>query len=281
MKRLFLLLFGLLLAAVSSLAAAAGQPTLSVGLFPNLSARQLVETYQPLREFLEQRLGRPVMLYTAPDFKSFVSRTQHGEYDIIVTAPHFARLAQVDGGYQPLFAYRSDITAALVVPGNSRISGFAQLHGTKIIAPDRLALVTMLGLKLLHDHGLDAGRDYTLQETATHGNVALAVQRGEAQAGIIGALPLKQLPENTSRQLHVLSLTPAVPSQMLLAHPGLASKQLQQLKDAMLQFEQSDAGQKFFQSTGFAGLKALSAADLKQLDPYAKEVKRMLELPVK
>jgi len=219
------------------------------------------------------------MLYTAPDFKSFVSRTQNGEYDIIVTAPHFARLAQIDGGYQPLFAYRSDIAAALVVPANSRINGFAQLRGTKIIAPDRLAIVTMLGLKLLRDHGLDAGRDYTLQETTTHGNVALAVMRGEVQAGIIGVLPLKQLPENTSRQLRVLSLTPAVPSQMLLAHPGLAANQIQQVKEALLQFEQSAAGQKFFQSTGLAGLKPVSAADLKRLDPYAKEVKRILELP--
>ncbi|BCB28689.1 hypothetical protein SKTS_35750 [Sulfurimicrobium lacus] len=279
MKRLFTLLVGLLLATISCHVPAAGQQTLSVGLFPNLSARQLVETYQPLREFLELRLGRPVMLYTAPDFKGFVSRTQSGEYDVIVTAPHFARLAQIDAGYQPLFAYRSDITAALVVPAGSRIGSFAQLRGAKIIAPGHLALVTMLGQKLLHDHGLDAGRDYALQETATHGNVALAVLRGEAQAGIIGVLPLKQLAENTTRQLRILSLSPAVPSQMLLAHPALAANQIQQIKEALLQFEQSPAGQKFFQSSGLAGLKPVSAADLKQLDPYAKEVKRLLDQP--
>lgn len=277
MKRIFLLLIGVLLAAVSCAAVAAGQQALSVGLFPYLSARQLVDTYQPLREFLEQRLGRPVMLYTAPDFKSFVRRTQGGEFDVIVTAPHFARLAQVDGGYLPLFTYRNDIAAAVVVRKNGPVNDIAQLRDTRIIAPDRMAIVTMLGLKLLHEHGLDAPRDYLLQETATHGNVALAVLSGEAQAGIIGALPLKQLPENTSRQLHILALTPAIPSQMLLASPGLAANQVQQIRDALLQFEQGTAGQKFFQSTGLIGFKPISAADLKQLDPYAKEAKRLME----
>lgn len=280
MKRLFLLLAALLLAA-SCVAAAAEPRTLTVGLFPNLSARLLVETYQPLREYLEQRLGHPVMLYTAPDFRSFVSRTQNGDYDIVITAPHFARLAQIDGGYQPLFAFRNDITAALVTLNDSRIRDFAQLRGSKVITPGPLAIVTMLGLKMLHDHGLDAGRGFTLQETTTHGNVALAVVRGEVEAGIIGTLPLKQLPENISRQLHVLSLTPAVPSQMLLAHPGLAPDQIRQIKDALLQFEQSAAGKKFFLSTGFAGLKTLDNTDLKRLDPYAKDVKRMLETPSK
>lgn len=279
MKRLFLLLFGLLLAAASWIATAAGQQPLTIGLFPNLSTRLLLETYQPMRDFLEQKLGRPVILYTAPDFNSFVSRTQNGEYDLIVTAPHFARLAQTETGYQPLFAYRSNITAAIVVAKNSRFTDPGMLAGQKIAAPDRIALVTMLGLKMLRDKGLEPGRDYKFHWAGTHGNVALAVQRGETAAGIIGTLPLKQLPESISRQLHVLSLSPAIDSQMILAHRHLTSTQTQQLKDALLQFEQSPGGQQFFRTTSLTGLKSLNTENLKQLEPYAKEVKRMLELP--
>lgn len=278
MKKLLLPLIALLLATSSCLAAGTGQPTLSLGLFPYLNARQLVSTYQPLRAFLEQQLGRPVMLYTAPDFSNFVSRTQGGEYDVILTAPHFARLAQIDGGYRPMFAFRNEINADIVVPGNSP-RDFTTLRGAKIIAPDGIALVTMLGVKMLRDHGLETGRDYTLLETATHGNVALAVAQGEAQAGIMSARVLKTLPESTSNQLHVLEQSPTVPAMMLLAHPRLTAKQVQLIKDALLQFEQSPTGQVFFQSTGLAGFKPANADDLKQLDPYAREVKRMLERP--
>lgn len=279
MNLFFRFLLGLLLTAASCLAAAASQQPLSIGLFPNLSTRLLLETYQPLREFLEQQLKQPVMIYTSPDFNSFISRTQSGEYDIIVTAPHFARLAQTDAGYQPLFAYRNNITAAVVVRKDSQINDVSQLRGAKIAAPDRLAMVTLLGLKLLQERGLEAGRDYAFQWTTTHSNVALAVLRGDAAAGIIGIMPLKQLPENISRQLQLLTATPSAPSQMLLAHQRLSSDQLLQFKAAMLQFEQSEAGQKFFKSSGLAGLKPLGSNDLKPLDPYAREVKRMLESP--
>lgn len=276
MRRLGLILFGLLLTIASF--AAAGQQTLSIGLFPNLSTRLLLETYQPLRDFLEQRLAHPVTLYTAPDFNSFIERSQKGEYDLIVTAPHFARLAEADAGYQPMFVFQNKLSAAIVVPKNSPITGISELRGAKIAAPDRLALVTMLGMKLLHDHGLESNKDYAFQWTATHGNAALAVQRGEAQAGLIGILPLKQLPESISRQLQILSVTPAVPSQMLLVHRRLDSAQRQRIKDSLLAFEQSEAGQQFFKATGLKGFQPVSTSDLKQLDPYAREVKRMQEL---
>jgi phosphonate transport system substrate-binding protein len=257
----------------------ASPPALSIGLFPNLSTRLLLETYQPMREFLEQKLGRPVMLYTAPDFSSFVSRTQKGEYDLVITAPHFARLAQTDAAYQPLFAYRHSITASVVVAKNSPISDLGMLKNQKIAFPDRLAIVTMVGLKMLHDKGLEAGKDYDIHWAGTHGNVALAVQRGQTAVGIIGSLPLKQLPEAISQQLSVLSVSPAIDSQMILAQQSLTSEQLKQVKAALLQFEQSPAGQQFFRATSLAGLKPLDAEDLKQLDPYAREVNRMLELP--
>lgn len=267
-----------LLALLPGLSSAAPQ-TLSFGLFPNLSTRLLLETYQPMREFLEQKLGRPVTLGTAPDFNSFVGRTQNGEYDLIVTAPHFARLAQTESGYQPLFAYRNDITAVIVVAKDSRYTELDMLAGQKIASPDRIALVTMLGLKMLRDKGMEPGKNYNFHWAGTHGNVALAVQRGETAAGIIGTLPLKQLPDNISRQLRVLSVSPAIDSQIILAHQRLAPAQLQQIREALLQFEQSTVGQQFFRTTGLAGLKPLNANDLRQLDPYAKEVKRMLELP--
>ncbi len=279
MKSWFAVLPGLLFALASWTASAASTDALRMGLFPNLSTRLLLETYQPMREFLEQRLGRPVILFTAPDFNSFVSRTQSGEYDLVVTAPHFARLAQTESGYQPLFSYRNNITAAIVVAKNSRFTDLNALKGQKIAAPDRIAVVTMLGLKMLRDEGLEANKNYHFHWAGTHGNVALAVLNGEAAAGILGMLPLKQLPENVSRQLHVLSISPAIDSQMILAHQRVEPGSLQQIREALLQFERSPEGQKFFRTTSLAGLKPIGTGDLKQLEPYAKEVRRMLEPP--
>lgn len=271
----------LLLVLLVFLPGPAGAATgeLAIGLLPNLSTRLLLGTFKPMREFLENKLGRPVTLYTSPDLSNFVSRTQNREYDLIVTAPHFARLAQTDAGYQPLLSFRSNIFAVVVVAKNSRFTSLDMLSGETIAAPDRLALVTMAGLKMLHGKGLEPGGDYDLLWTRTHGNVALAVQRGEAAAGIMGILPLKQLPDSISRQLRVLSTTPAVNSQVIMANQHLTADQQQQIKEALLQFEQSPEGQQFFRSTHLDGFKPLGTNDLLQLDPYAKEVRRMMEPP--
>lgn len=276
MKRLVILLPGLLL-CLASWAATAQE--LNVGLIPNLSTRQLLEIYQPLRTYLEQQLRRPVTLYTSPDFNSFVNRTQNGEYDLVITAPHFARLAQTDAGYQPLFAYRNEITAVVVVAKNSNISQLAQLRGGKIVAPGPIAIVSMLGLALLRENGLEEKRDYEFQWATSHSNTAQAVLHGDARAGVIGNLPLKQLPQDISSQLRVLAHSSVIPPLILLAHKRITPPEVQQIKKALLQFEHSESGQKFFASNGLVGLRPVQADDLKSLEPYAREAKRLLELP--
>lgn len=152
-----------------------------------------------------------------------------------------------------------------------------QLRGATIAAPERITLVAMLGQRLLREQGLEAGRDFTLQWTSSHGNAALAVLRGDAQAGIIGILPLKQLPESVSRQLRVLTLSPSLRSQMLLTHPRLPPEETRRIREALLRFEQEEAGRKFFQSSGLGGFDALTVEDIKAFEPYAAEVRRALD----
>ena len=50
-------------------------PPLSFGVFPNLSARQVVEIYRPLAQALEKHLKREVVIYSARDFRTFAQRT--------------------------------------------------------------------------------------------------------------------------------------------------------------------------------------------------------------
>lgn len=272
-------LFGFFLLFVMVLPARAEpHSSLSIGLFPNLSTRLLLETYQPMREYLEQKLGRPVTFYTGSDFSNFVGRTQNGEFDLVITAPHLARLAQVSAGYRPLFTYRNDITTVMVVQKNSKVTQLSQLRGTRIASPDRIALVTMQGIKMLRDEGLVVDKDFSFQWTATHGNVALAVQRGEVAAGLMGEIPLRQLPENSSRNLRILATSPTVTSQILMAHARLTNKQVQEVKEALIQFEASESGQNFFKSSKLYGLRTVREDELKSLDPYVKEIKRMLDL---
>ena len=130
------------MAAFSRHATAAETTTkpLEIGIIPNISTHALFAAYQPLRLYLEQQLGRPVILLTAPDFKTFYERTGKGDYDLAITPPHLARLAEIESGYVPLTTYQNGLDAILLVAKNSPIRAVAELRGKNIGVPDLLAL---------------------------------------------------------------------------------------------------------------------------------------------
>jgi ABC-type phosphate/phosphonate transport system substrate-binding protein len=62
----------LLLAALAGAAAAqqAASPAFVLGVLPNVSARVIATTYQPMQAYLQRELGRPVEVATAQDFRA-------------------------------------------------------------------------------------------------------------------------------------------------------------------------------------------------------------------
>ena len=105
-----------LCSALVSLGALAAQPaTFRIGVAPHSSARVIVGMYQPLRTHLEQALGQPVDIVTAPDFTEFARRAMQQQYDLAITTGHQARLLQTDAGYLPLLTYQSDFRAVALV----------------------------------------------------------------------------------------------------------------------------------------------------------------------
>ena len=108
--------------AFTLIADANARPTdtpLIFGVFPNMTARQTLEIYQPLASLMEKRLQRRVAIYSARDFKTFVEHTRQGDYDILLTAPHLAWLARQDAGYRPLLKYARPTRGLLVVKNTS------------------------------------------------------------------------------------------------------------------------------------------------------------------
>ena len=255
---------------------AADVKPLEVGIFPYISARALLNMYQPVRLYLEKTLHRPVQFYTAPDFKAFIEHTQRGEYDLILTAPHFARLAQTDAGYVPLLGYTKELRGVVVVAKNSPISSLYDLRGKTIALPNRLALVSITGLQLLHDN-LPPDNKLQLVTETSHSNALLSVQRGDSDAAITEMVVLSQMPAGMRNSVRILATTVPLSQVMYLGHPRLGEKYLQQIKAALLQFAASPSGEAFLEASGYDKLQPIPEASLKSMDPYVKELKRLLE----
>ncbi|MBI5752032.1 MAG: phosphate/phosphite/phosphonate ABC transporter substrate-binding protein [Hydrogenophilales bacterium] len=264
----------------TSLAAPAVQAAdfrpLDMGVFPYLSTRALLDLYQPVRAYLAQEMGRPVNLFTAPNYKAYTDETQRGVYDIVVTPPHFARLAQRGAGYIPLAMYTRELRGMVVVARDSPIQGLPALKGKRIATPNQLALVTIMGRQLLRDSGLDAEGSASIRDVASHNNAVLAVQNGEVEAAIISSTALAQMPAELQNGVRVIAQTVPVPHVMYLAHPRLGQS-IKHIKAALLKFPETAAGRAFLHDAGFEGMRPIDEADLKSMDPYLKELKRLLE----
>ncbi|MBW8306479.1 MAG: phosphate/phosphite/phosphonate ABC transporter substrate-binding protein [Thiobacillus sp.] len=269
------LVWALLLIASIQPAFGADKP-LSFGVFPHLTARQTIETYRPLAYVVEKRLQRPIVIYTARDFKTFVERTRQGEYDILMTAPHLAWLARQEAGYRPLLKYVRPVRGLLVVKADSPLDSLGALRGRTIATADPLAVVALALHAELAAHGLRQAIDYQTTDSGSHLNAAMQVINGRADAAMIGLHPYKLMPPELRRQVRVLAETPSLSSLMYLAHPRRGAAAGQAVRQALREFAASPAGQAFMQSGGYGGFAEVDGDELRAFRSYALQAQDIL-----
>lgn len=252
-------------------------PPLQMGLLPYLSGERLFEYFLPMKDYLEVKLKRRIILSTAPDFITYVQRAARGEYDIYQTAPHFALLAEVEHGYRRVGKLTRELDGDVVVGLNSPVKRVEDLRGRIVITPDALAITSMLGEHLLKDHGLNPGRDYRLVRANSHNNAILTVHHGDADAALTSAAVFEQLAPETKHQLRVLAKTRKVPHMMVMAHRRIPPAEYQRLKTALLAFTRNGPGQKFFKITGYSDIGPITDADMERVQPFLTDLKDRLK----
>lgn len=250
---------------------------LEIAILPYLSTRAVLSTYAPMQHYLERRLQRPVLLVTAPDMQTFVERTQHGMYVYLITAPHFARYAQQEAGYRLFLRVDRTLHGTLVVSKGSDIHSISDLRGKVVATPDKLAIVSMLGVELLRNHGLQPGKDVEVRVTTSHNSAVLSVQRGEAAAAVTSVTALKQMPDSLRDSVKELAITAQVPHLMFLAHGRIPIAEVDKIARILQEFaENSPEGKAFISDTGYVGLRKPTAEELVPLDPFVQDLKKLI-----
>lgn len=269
------LIFAFLIAFPAALFAM--PPPLQMGLLPYLSGERLFEYFLPMKDYLEAKLKRRIVLSTAPDFKTYVQRAARGDYDIYQTAPHFALLAEVEHGYRRVARLTRDLNGDVVVRRDSPVRHIEELRGRTVITPDALAITSMLGEELLKDHGLAPGKAYRLLRTASHNNAIMTVYRSQADAAFSSAEVLEKLPPEITRELRVLAKTRRVPHMMVMAHRRLPQAEYDRLRTALLAFTHDGPGRKFFEATGYGDIGPITDTDMARLRPFLTDLKDRLK----
>lgn len=260
-------------------ALAASHTMLEMGVFPYLSPRAVLAVHAPMKEYLEAQLARPVNMSTAPGFKDMYERTRGGEYDVVILPPHLARLAQIEAAYVPVAIYSKVLKGLIVVRRDSPYQKIGDLAGKSIIAPDRLAMVTFIGMQHLREQGLQAGAHYTLFTSTSHSSAAFSVMQKEFDAAVTERAAFeKQIPNEIRNNLRVLATMGSVPHVMFMAHSRLGREQIERLRETLIRFAvESAEGRQFIEKGGWEGIRAVTDADMRAMDVYIPELRRLLE----
>jgi len=271
--RIYLILSLMLLSAVNALA----DNFFIIGVAPHSSARVILEMYQPLRHYLEKALSMPVEIVTAPDFDTFARRGVEQEFDLAITTGHQARLFQTDAGYIPLLTYKADFKAVALVTTDSPIRKPSDLRGKQVLGLSPASLVTLWGLHWLKQNRLDTS---SVKYVSASDSVAQLILSGDAAAGFMSQSNYQNLAPDVRRQLRILAESKAMAGRVYLLNRRHAALQ-KRIETALWAFAATPEAATYFKSHQLEGYRALRPNELKEMEPYANVVRKILKSKTK
>lgn len=269
------ILLAITLLHFSAFRVAAEPQALSIGIMPFNSTLALFKIHQPIRLQLQEALGRPVELFTAPDYPSYLKDCLAGRFDLLIAGPHLGVMS-MESGYQPMLQYKTRLQPVIVVKKGAPINNINDLKGKRVGLPSSLSVSSIAGIKWIQDHGLKIGTDITLIEESSHGSAVAAVAVGTLDATLTTHTPLKQMPKDVLDQVDIFPSDVQTSHLMTLANKRLGSKEIERIRTALLALQNLPAGQAFFESTGYLGYEPVSNTDIANMQPYIAITRNVL-----
>jgi phosphonate transport system substrate-binding protein len=255
--------------------ARAQTPPLEFGLAPYISVRPMMTLFEPMAAFLEKRLGRSVLLVTAPSLREFDARVLAGRYELAMLAPQAARLAQREAGYVPLLRVSDDLYGVFLVPEESPLRSLRELGHAPIAFPDRFTETAHLGREAVAALGVTP--DWIVYAPGFQDSLPMSLRRGEHEVALMNGSAFYQMKPEQKEGVRVLGETQRIAHVMFLVHPRTPAVQQALIRDAIQEFWLSPEGQRFGVQSGLTGVRPPTEEELKTLDPLAREHKRLLD----
>ena len=247
-------------------AIAASSPPLRLGTLPVVSTRTAFEIYSPLMNHLERVLRRKVELETPPNFRTLYQRIREKGFDVLVSPPHIARLAQTKFGWQPLAMCHPEHLSVLMVMDGGGPKTLEEIRGKTIAVLDKSALVVMIMMQALSKKGLVMERDFSLMETRNYESSQIAVRQGIAQAMVARSQGIIDV--NERERMRVLFEAGALPGYVIIAAPSLDNSDVQLLRRELRAFSGTADAQALLKKLGYEEFIPVTEQAMTRLDPY-------------
>lgn len=172
-----------------AMAADANPDVLKVALLPDENASALIKRNQPLKDYLEETLGKEIELIVTTDYSSMIEAMRFGRIDLGYFGPLSYVMAKSKSDIEPFAAMVVDgkptYRSIIIANADSGVESYADIKGKNMAYGDRASTSSHLIPKtvLLETAGLKADRDYEAHFVGSHDAVAVNVANGNAQAG--------------------------------------------------------------------------------------------------
>ena len=247
---------------------AAQSSEVEFGVYPFLSPSELAVQFSPLKDYITKSLGRPTTLVSAPDFTSFIERTQKGEYDIIFTAPHMGRLAEKRDGYRRVVQTGYQIEIVVLGRRQGNVRSIEDLRGRSIAIGSRTSMTYQIIDQALRVKGLVLEKDVRVVETQSFSNVLHALMRKEADAGGTGTLLWDAASDEYKKELVEVFKAPPTPGFLILAHPRIGRANIRKLQEALTVFKNTPEGAAYFERTRQVDFRPINDATMRRIEPF-------------
>jgi phosphonate transport system substrate-binding protein len=268
-------------AALAPVVQAADEP-LVLGVFPRFNAADTTTRYTPVAAYLQERLGRKIVLVTSKDFQSFWQGIEERRYEIVqYNQYHYIRSAKT---YQVIAHNKefgkSTMAGALYVRKDSGITSLAQLRGrTVMFGGGEDAMIAYIApVYMMLQAGLKKD-EFKSQFAVTPINSVIGVYRKQADAAGTGDNVVGQ-PVITNA-INMDELTPLAVSEQLLHLPWAVKRTMparlrEVIQSSLVDLENSEAGKNVLKA---ALLTGIGKADDKDYEPHRKMVRAVMGTP--
>ncbi|KHG33613.1 PhnD/SsuA/transferrin family substrate-binding protein [Sulfurospirillum sp. MES] len=249
--------------------------SLKIGIAPHSSARIIYDVHRDLKTFLEHYFNRPVQILSAKTFSDFADTCDQGDtYDLIITSPNLAYLAQHQAHYVPLMTYTKGLETIILSKTSSLLKDHPKT--VKIAGQDPVSYATLCGEEWLEQQGYVPGRNliYSYYISASD-SLATLLLKNQVDLIIISLPNYLRLDQELQNQLFVVYHSSPKPGRIFLAK---ASKgiTIEEWRNALVAFSQSQEGARHLKATKLEGFEMLEPHALDTLRAIAQKTSSRL-----
>jgi len=222
---------------------------LKMGLIPADDAEEMLREYEPIQEYLSEKLGIPLEIQVTSDYAAAIEamRAKHidmawfGPFSYVIAA-NIANAEAIVNGVRRSDG-KSDYRSIIVTKADSGIKTLADLKGKSFAFVDPSSTSgNLIPRKILKESGIDPDNDFKVVYYAgTHNAVEYAVANGKVDAGADSDNSYQRMVEAGEIDPNVNTIiytSDPIPGSPIVVRKDLPAELRQAIQDALINMDE-------------------------------------------